>query len=328
MTPEQLTTPSLEDEIDAHEDASVVGSVQRAIVRSMDAREVVRHLTRTYLDGYELRGMLISRLSELLDEDSSTSVVLREAVGEFLAVDESPLSYHQRQALDATIRRLVALLPPSDQFVLVPRLLSHRRKARRRVGTAIVAAHPRLAPPDMKQILLSAYEESRDPEMVTPLSRLEMDLTDVAPRLLSALDDVPDPQSTNRPLREQARVFERIVQSDLAQAIALADRYQTAFVYGAGRARYQAALPHVRDVLARTQEELRLLRVERRAQSVSSYIQWWWDHRDTLNACNERLRLTIWALGRLRARDALVALALRYGADSFEEGSQHEAPEG
>jgi hypothetical protein len=247
----------------------------------------------------------------------------------FLTVEEVTLVPRQRPALDATIRRLIQLLPSKEQFLLVPSLLTHRRAARRRVGVEILNRHPSFAPQDMKLVLLQAYKQRTDPELLTPLSRISSDIQDIVPTLLEALGSLHDANGVNRVLVERARVFERLVISDLVLAARLGQQYPAAFIYGVGRARCKEAEPYIVNALEAARQEYdrasqeyeRVMKVRPNGPARLSYEEFSLP-RETLRQVEERITLGIWALGRLQARNILREWANANGVADFGLGGE------
>jgi hypothetical protein len=307
--------------------ASFVTSIERALINCMDVQELVRHLTHNFVHPYTRRDKLITRLRVIVENDPTQIVEVRDAVAVLLALGDDAVAAPQRPGLDATLKGLAQLLPPDEQMALAPEFLFHRRAARRRTGALMVGTHPESCPPTMKQVLLAAFKQWRDSQVLTPLSRVQTDLGDIAPWLLDALSDLPDPGQVNRPLQEQARVFERLLTTDLARAAELAERYPTAFVYGVGRAGRGEAAPFVIRILVATRKKRaqaarlshRLLIRSDSVSSVRRHVVWAYQRESA-----DCIRLAIWALGKLKARDALQDIALDYGTCWFEDiGSEY-----
>lgn len=185
----------------------------------------------------------------------------------------------------------------------------------------MVGNHPEHCPPEMKQTLLDAFERRHDPEVLVPLSRISAKLSDIAPMLLTALAKLHDPQSVNRRLREQARVFGRLVPANLPQAVELAERYPTAFVYGVGKAGRGHALPYVMDILASArQRHAKATRLQPKLVGTGKFspIRWRVVYSN-LEESADCIRLCIWTLGQLQAREVLQELASEYNVRWFED---------
>jgi hypothetical protein len=187
--------------------------MERACVRTLDAEAAKQHLVDTFREGRDQRGYVIAHLEELVREDPNNLSVVRELQFEFMNFDESHLAPNEKPAIDSVVRQLTFLLPAQEQMGIVPQLVAHRRKARRIIASIIVSKHPHLATPAIRQELLQGYARWNDPELLMPLSRLPFDVTDVADVLVDGLEHLKDGNGAERPLREQARVFERLVQS-------------------------------------------------------------------------------------------------------------------
>jgi hypothetical protein len=243
---------------------------------------------------------------------------VRDAVTRFMCTNETNFTPSNRAALDAAIGRLVRLLPAAEQVALAPQFLTHRRKTRRRTGAFMVGNHPEQCPPGMKQVLLDAYARRHDLEVLVPLSRITTDLSDVAPMLLTEFSKLGDP---GRCMNEQARVFERLVTADLTQAVALAEQYPTAFVFGVGKAGQKNALPYVLDILPSARQRYERAnqantKLLRKGGTASARWRVTWESRRESAEC---IRLCIWTLGQLQARDVLQKLASDYDVRWFED---------
>lgn len=293
----------------------VTTAIKRALLNCMEAGEVCSYLEQWWnVDPY-FRNDLFARLNTLVLRYPDQRVVVRDAFTRFMSIDEGDVAPSHRAALDATIRRLVQFLPAAEQVALAPQFLMHRRAARRQTGAFMVGNHPEHCPHEMKQILLKAYAQRHDPEVLVPLSRISTELSDIAHMLLTTLSNLHDPQGVNRRMREQARVFERLVTSDLAQAIELAEYYPTAFVYGVGKAALGNALPYVMDILTSArQRHAQATRLQPRLLGTGKFspIRWQVVHSN-IEESADCIRLCIWTLGQVRACDVLQELASDYG---------------
>ncbi|MGZ6391131.1 MAG: hypothetical protein ACXWQZ_17975 [Ktedonobacterales bacterium] len=306
-------------------DYGITTSIERALLNCMDAREILNYLVRNFAGNPPLRDKLLKRLSAIVENDENQLDHVRQYLAAFLNMDEAEIAPTNRPGLDAAVGRLALMLPPNEQMALAPTFLMHKRAARRRTGAIMVGAHPELSPPGMKQLLLETFELRHDPEVLTPLSRIQVDVGDIAPWLLSALSKLHDPQCVNRRLREQARVFERLLATDLTSAVELAEQYPTAFVYGVGRAQHLAALDHVIRILEKTQQtyehDLQIQHTLRTSGTEPNLAEF-----QRLLAFRdsgaETLRLGIWTLGKLQARAILVAWARDYNIPWFEDANQ------
>jgi hypothetical protein len=289
-------------------------TLERAYVRTLDAEAAKQLLADTFREGRDQRGYVIARLEELVSEDPNNLSVVRELQSEFMNFDESRLAPAQKPAIDSVVRQLTFLLPDQEQMEVVPPLLAHRRKARHTIASAIVSRHPLLATPAIRQELLQGYARWDDPELLTPLSRLPFDLSDVADLLVDGLARLKDRNGTERPLREQARVFENLIQTDFDRARALAQGYPTAFVYGAGRARCLQALPDVLLILQESLTEHKQIWKDKTDAIPGSgqFARWMTLHFEQERANDQRLKLCLWALGRFGARDELSTLTHKY----------------
>lgn len=307
-------------------DNGIVTSIERALLNCMEAHEVLDLLKHYYNSDAKLRTELLKRLKTIVDDDAKQLDIVRAGVEWFLSVDEGNLTYGNRSGLDATVGRLAQLLLPIEQVKLAPRFLMHARAARRRTGALMVGMHAIHCPVEMAQILLEAFERRRDPEVLTPFSRIHVELTGIAPMLLDALAKLHDPQGINRQLREQARVIECLLATNLMYAVEFADHYPGAFLYASGRIAQVDALPHVMRILALARERharaLRLLGnqlVSGSHSSVRLQVLYKSKQEDA-----DTVRLGIWALERLRDRSDLQDLAREYGIEWLAANETNE----
>lgn len=300
--------------------SGIATTITRALIRCMDANEMRSYLQHWYFADSGLRNELLRALANTVEDQPDQLAVACEVLAWFMTSDEANFTASNRAALDATIRRLVALLPAAEQVMLAPQFLLHKRAARRRIGAYIVGSHPEHCLPDMKQTLLEAYEQWHDPQVLAPLSRISSDVSDVAPMLLGALTKLSGPGRDSRCLNEQARVFAHLVRADLPQAMALAEQYSTAFVFGVGKARQKNALRFVLDILTKARQQYsratqaQAMFLNRSRRSPTDWSVAFASEREAA----ERIRLCIWTLGRLQARDALEALARDYDIQRLE----------
>jgi hypothetical protein len=143
------------------------------------------------------------------------------------------------------------------------------------------------------------------------------------------LGSLHDTNGVNRVLVERARVFERLVISDLVLAARLGQQYPAAFIYGVGRARCKEAEPYIVNALEAARHEYdrasqdyeRVMKVRPKGLALLSYEEFSLP-RKTLRQVEERITLGIWALGRLQARNILREWANANGVADFGLGGE------
>lgn len=242
-------------------------TIARAVVRSMNVLEVLENFDITFSQYYKIRFALIDRLMELCDEDE-TNIRVAQRLLQVLLKQEFLIPSHKRRSLDNIIAQLVALLPPIEQTSHGIQFIQHRRSSRRRAGLMILSKDFQ---PEYKQMFLDIFSRFHDEWALTTLSRVDIDISDIAEMMLSNIQR----------LYEQARVFEKLLSQDYKMGIELASEYPIAFVWGTGRAKCDKALPDV-------------IRILHQKETENDY---------------EHYGLIVWALGRLRARTELWRLA-------------------
>lgn len=297
----------------------MIHNVETASVRLMTVDEVISYLRRAIINPSIPRLKLLDQLETLLERDLTALDQIRRAVQDMLSLNETSLTVPQKRFLDAILRGLIVLLPAEEQMCLVPSLVSHRRAARRAIGIHIVSKSPSLASPTLVEAFLAGFKCFHDEALLTALTRIEADIRNAVPLLLANM----------KSLYERARVFERLLALDPVHAVSLAHDFPAEFVWGVGRARYQAALPDVLTILEAARQKRNQVqqvsfdvrhRPRERAdqapgETASSLIL----RSDIVEEC---LGLSIWALGRLEARIHLKRLAEDYRIDWLTSGSE------
>lgn len=240
-----------------------------ALIKTLTGPEIVNNLDLTFKQDYRLRIALCNRLETITKQDNSNMVYVRELISKLLDIPSKPKA--RKLKITNTLKWLVPILPVNEQKELGYQFIEDDSSERSALGIKLIIANPY---PEDKQILY-------DNGAFTALTKANFDLTDIASDLLEYFDEPEDSAYDLFDTRyQQARIFEKIIQQDLALAEKFAAQYPLAFVWGAGRAGKIEVLPIIRRIIE--------------------------DYKNDY----ESLNLIIWALGMLGAKEDLQNLAL------------------
>lgn len=245
-----------------------------ALIKTLTGPEIVNSLDLTFKQDYRLRIDLCKRLEEITKQDQSNMVYVREIISKLLAIPQKPKA--RKLKVTNTLKWLVPILPIGEQKELAYKFIEDDTSERSDLGVKLIVANPS---PEDKKILY-------DNEAFTSLTKANFDLTDIARELLEYFDESEEYAYDLFDTRyQQARIFEKLIDQDLALVEDLADEYPLAFVWGAGRAGKTEALPIVQKFIGEFKGDY------------------------------ESLNWLIWTLGILGAKEDLQKLATVYEVD-------------
>ena len=248
--------------------------LNKALIRTFNAEEVLANFDFTFAQNYEYRIALIKRLV-LLCKEESTNIKFARKLASRLLKKENEIPSSRRKALDTTLIQIAHLLTPKEQIKLSIEFTQHRRASRRKIGFKLIELQFQIY---HKQLLLECFEKYRDEFALVTLTRVDTNIIDIADFMLKNISS----------LSQQAAVFAKLVIQDFASALELSHKYPVPFVWGVGRSQCQNGL-------ARTVEIVR--------ESSKDYEKY-----------HKHIGLLLWALGRLNAKTELIQLATDFDA--------------
>jgi death-on-curing protein len=239
-----------------------------ALIKNLTGPEIVDNFDLKFEQDYRLRIALCNRLEAITKEDNSNMVYVRELVSKLLEIPSKPKA--RKLKITNSLKRVVPILPVNEQKKLAYQFIEDSNTERNQLGIKLIIANPSL---EDKQILY-------DNGAFTQLTKANFDLTDIAAELLEYFDETEDSLSDDLfdTRYQQARIFEKLIEQDLALAERLAVQYPLAFIWGAGRTGKPEVLPIIRPFIEVYKEDY------------------------------ENLNLIIWTLGMLGAKEDLQKL--------------------
>ena len=266
---------------------SINGPVISAWVADMSGPEVVSSFDLSFNAAYPSRMRLVRRLRELCAQDTKNTRHVRALIETIEAV-VSTLPRQKQRSADSTIVELTLALPIEEQQAIASEFVQHQRTSRRLSGYRLIKLLPGC---DLSAVLLSSYVTYRDAAGLRALVFIEADIS-----------NLPDLRTAIAGLREryyQARVIENLLANNRTLAVQLADEFPMAFIWASGRRRDATARDFVVHYFEATLRKVEAVR------SIDRH----------LIAGTIELKNLIWALGRVGARDQLIALASKYNVD-------------
>lgn len=248
-------------------------SVTRALIRCLNAKEILEVFDFTFQQSFEVRISLVRRLVYLCEQSKRSRLYAKKLISRLLATETS-IPSSRKAAFDGTLLKLMPFIGEEEQLKLYPAFIMERRRTKRKLGYDIVT---RLNPEDCRVLLLNCFEKYNDEDALVALARSQNDIFDIAEYLLSNIST----HST------QARVFENLLEHYFDRAVNLAAQYPTAFAWAVGRTR--------------------------KTEAVATVVQIYKKNIPSLNLKDIDIGLIVWALGRTEAKQELLEIAIENG---------------
>lgn len=221
-------------------------TLHRARIRCLEPDEIIGRLPKIMTDAD--RGELLIRLAELeLTQDQIEAVA--DAVRMLAAYGETVPS-REKPRVDATIARIIRVLPQETANELVRPLLEHSRRSQRdvvynslrRIGITARLAHD----------LIAIFQRTGDERMLELIARTANVVPEVDAKFL--LQNLSDDYW-------RMRVMEALLHHLPQRAVELAADYPREFIWAVGRARTSSYLPLMERIVEAGWHNIELLSI-------------------------------------------------------------------